>query len=893
MDELKAVAREVLDAFAAISEAAENDLRRRGVTPDALANYNAATSQQTAATMQQINEQRIRDCLRLSVEPAIARLVIADEDDRREILYVSPAGTVTAIPHQFCSYMSPKGQLAPLGIGDFRRIPMRGGARDFEVLEKITFRPSLSGDGWDSRPAVHFRENQPPQTILSLRELLRQDGLSEADVDAIEAWLAADGADAAEANIIEGIRRETLTAMQLRIAPILDQFQDRIFRLPLDSQIAVLGPPGTGKTTTLVRRLRQKIDFAYLDPETERELVEAPDAAGNIHADSWLMLSPTELLRLYVKEAFGKEGVPVHDERIRTWDDYRREIGRRNLRILRTGTGAGLVMKSDETLLQPETLTNQIEWYEAFDAWQQAAFVGTLQTEAERLQGSADPAAAALGRQVVEAIARNASSPVGVLSELAILSDRLRDLAGARRDEHRIALQKPLNDYARADPAFLDNLLKFVEQLTQDEDEEIEDDDTDADEDEAGQSPTTPRGRQLVREIFVRAMRSRAIAQASGRSPAAGSRAGKTLSWIRERGLELPALRKLGEALLVQRAAQRLARAPANYVSRIPQRYRLFRRAMREEQTWYGAGKHAATDAHPAEIDIILLAMLRSTAAMQANRPLARRLAERMPPALEAIARLQRNQILVDEATDFSPVQLACMRGLSGPRTESFFLAGDFNQRLTRSGTRSEDELNWASPGLQIERISVGYRQSRKLADFARSLGRNYGYEIDERPPADMSNVGFEPVLGLAIESMQERASWLAERIREINSLTDGAIPTIAILACDGSILEPLADVLSAELENMNIRAVACPKGMIKGQEGDVRIFEIEHIKGLEFEAVFFMDIDQLCKNEPELFERYIYVGATRAATFLGLTCSEAALPAALAPIGSHFADHW
>ena len=91
----------------------------------------------------------------------------------------------------------------------------------------------------------------------------------------------------------------------------------------------------------------------------------------------------------------------------------------------------------------------------------------------------------------------------------------------------------------------------------------------------------------------------------------------------------------------------------------------------------------------------------------------------------------------------------------------------------------------------------------------------------------------------------------------------------------------------------MNIRAVACPKGMVKGQAGDVRIFEVEHIKGLEFEAVFLMDIDMLKEREPDLFDRYVYVGATRAATFLGLTCSGNDLPTAMEPIANLFEQRW
>ena len=71
-----------------------------------------------------------------------------------------------------------------------------------------------------------------------------------------------------------------------------------------------------------------------------------------------------------------------------------------------------------------------------------------------------------------------------------------------------------------------------------------------------------------------------------------------------------------------------------------------------------------------------------------------------------------------------------------------------------------------------------------------------------------------------------------------------------------------------------------------------IRVFNVQHIKGLEFEAVFFIGIDRLAQNYPDLFGNYLYVGATRAATYLGVTC-EQELPANMIELKDTFGQLW
>jgi superfamily I DNA and RNA helicase len=134
--------------------------------------------------------------------------------------------------------------------------------------------------------------------------------------------------------------------------------------------------------------------------------------------------------------------------------------------------------------------------------------------------------------------------------------------------------------------------------------------------------------------------------------------------------------------------------------------------------------------------------------------------------------------------------------------------------------------------------------------------------------------------------------AWLAERITEIE-VSVGTLPSIAIFVSEEEQVGSISDKLNKALASKNIPVVACRDGHALGQDNNVRVFNVEHIKGLEFEAVFFLGIDALERKFPELFDKYLYVGATRAATYLGLTCDGPRFPAKIQLLEPLFGSTW
>lgn len=884
---IEQIAGEVLAQLESIAETARGKLHDgRTLGSEALASINTMTSSSAIQNLGQISQVNRESYQTLTSEPAIARVVAEDDTGNRQTFYICRAIPLTGFINH-TSYRTEKGRLASLPVG--AELELKDGSY-LTVIERAHLRPSALADGWDSRDTVVEAEHLGPFTIESLRALLTEVVGEEVTEDILGQLLAE---ETARANIIDGVRRSVITKMGLRDQPILDQYQDEIFRLPLDKRLLILGPPGTGKTTTLIRRLGQKLDTTYLD-EGEQRLVETiASAQGIAHANSWLMFTPTELLKQYLKEAFAREGVPASDLRIRTWQDYRRELARNVFGVLRRASGGGtFVLKDGLTSMTDAALERPIQWFDDFDEWQRKAYVQELREAATQLHDAKTPDVLSLGARLQDILSRAADGALAAMfGSLSVEIAKVQALVSSLKEGSDAKIKAALNLQLKRNRAFLDELARMIDSLQQGQATEADDqDDPDADEDEDITASRT--GHTAALNAYMQAVRAQARAAASKRTVSKTSRNGKIIEWLRERGLTEADRVEVGASLLVQASARRFVNPVKRYLEGIPKRYRAFRRERQPANTWYRHEGFEARDIHPLELDIVMLAILRAAGDLLSRPNVQRDIDSPAWSSLQPILGHYCNQILVDEATDFSPIQLASMAALTHPRLRSFFACGDFNQRLTTWGARSADDLKWVFPDFDIKEITVSYRQSKQLNDLARAMIHAVGgTEQSANLPAHMDSMGVAPALQEHAINAETIVGWLADRIREIERFV-GQLPSTAIFVNTEDDVAPVAEALNTALAEHNIQVIACREGQAVGQENNVRVFDIQHIKGLEFEAVFFVSIDQLATLHPALFDKYLYVGTTRAATYLGVTC-QGSLPSAIESLRPHFCQDW
>src|SRR5690606_1445878 len=101
-------------------------------------------------------------------------------------------------------------------------------------------------------------------------------------------------------------------------------------------------------------------------------------------------------------------------------------------------------------------------------------------------------------------------------------------------------------------------------------------------------------------------------------------------------------------------------------------------------------------------------------------------------------------------------------------------------------------------------------------------------------------------------------------------------IPSIAIfLPLDGDVESFARDLGDIDmLADVGIRVRASKDGNILGDNNMVRVFPVDFIKGMEFEAVFFHNMHLLEHkySTEEMIMKNLYVGLSRASFYMGIT---------------------
>ena len=268
--------------------------------------------------------------------------------------------------------------------------------------------------------------------------------------------------------------------MSLREQPILDSIQDEIFRMPLSSILFLQGPAGSGKTTTLIRRLGQKLDVENGLSEEEKNQVD--NIQGSLVEDyrnSWIMFTPTTLLKDYLREAFNREGIPAPDSNISTWENYWTVLGREVLGILRkSGSTRGFEHNSEMTNILNAKESTDI--YSDFIKYLLTSYVNEVN---DALKGMLQYG---FGEQddIVLTLKKNISlhlySPVYIeeflFSLYKIKEDSMsiyKDMAGSLAKK----IDKQLNIILAMDRDFLDSFYEIKRKLSRDTFQDNEDSD--------------------------------------------------------------------------------------------------------------------------------------------------------------------------------------------------------------------------------------------------------------------------------------------------------------------------------------------------------------------------------------------------------------------------------
>ena len=221
--------------------------------------------------------------------------------------------------------------------------------------------------------------------------------------------------------------------------------------------------------------------------------------------------------------------------------------------------------------------------------------------------------------------------------------------------------------------------------------------------------------------------------------------------------------------------------------------------------------------------------------------------------------------ILIDEAQDLSPVELAMVLGTVS-RAESVTLAGDVQQRLLMDNGFSDWKSVLGELGLshvEIEPLKLSYRSTKEIIDFARAVLGPLGSA--DAPEATREGA---PVELFSFAHTGDAVAFLAEALRELLSEEPNA--AVAVVTRFPEQADAYYDgLLRGEVPKL--RRIAEQDFPFKP---GVDVTDVRQVKGLEFDYVVLAEVNDTSYPNEDEARHLLHIGATRAAHQLWVICA-------------------